>query len=901
MSDLEQRVDSACGCCSDEIPPRSAHVNRPGLPAIDYRIARYGDALRRMLARIHRQTVPPAAPSADPQAPLPRPLLDLRTRASNDPAIALLDAWAVVVDVLTFYQERFANEHYLRTATERRSVLELARAIGYELKPGVAASAYLAFTVEDAPGAPGVAEIPAGTQVQSIPPPNQLPQTFETSAPFTAYAAWNALRPQTTGRRPPQQGDTSIYLAGTGTNLRPGDMLLFVGADNRWDLRRIVAVTPDQSANRTLVRWENGLWTIAPRTTPPANPATVNIYALRTRASIFGHNAPDWRSLPDETKTRLGGRATDTNWPNWTISDPIYLDREYPAIVPGSWLVLATPETQQLFRVERVVEVSRAEFTIAAKVSRITLSGGDLSPFRDRVRDTTVFAESVELAPGETPLERPITGDTITLDRIVPGLEPGRLAAISGKPLRALIAADGLRLMAVDDPGQMIDLRRGDILWTTAAPTTAGTTQTGTLRTLTGFVGTLTAAAGAVVTLPAAPDDRSISEVRTIKEVRVNDGRTVIVLDAAIAGYYDATTVTINANVVAATHGETVRETLGSGDGARAHQRFTLKKPPLTFTSAPTITGIASSLAVRVDGVLWEAAPSLYPLGPRDERYIVRIDDDGRATVTFGDGARGARLPTGAENVTAVYRSGIGMTGEVAADSLTILKTRPQGVRAVTNPLAASGAEDPETRDQARANAPLTILTLDRIVSLQDVEHFARTFPGIGKAQAIDLWNGAMPVVHLTVATASGKPLPAGDPLYANLTAAINAARDPLHPVLIDTFVPRQFNLRARLRIDPRLLFDDVAAAVRTALLHAFSFAQRSFGQQVTAAEVMTVIQGVKGVIMVDLDVLALAPATGGAPAVLGAQIARRDGDVIRRAELLLINPGGIVLEEIAS
>ena len=53
--------------------------------------------------------------------------------------MGVLDAWAVVGDVLTFYQERIANEGFLRTATERLSVLTLARAIGYELKPGVSA------------------------------------------------------------------------------------------------------------------------------------------------------------------------------------------------------------------------------------------------------------------------------------------------------------------------------------------------------------------------------------------------------------------------------------------------------------------------------------------------------------------------------------------------------------------------------------------------------------------------------------------------------------------------------------------------------------------------------------------------------------------------------------------
>ena len=61
-----------------------------------------------------------------------------RTRADSDFTIALCDAVATTLDVLSFYQERIANENFLRTATERRSILELARLIGYELAPGVA-------------------------------------------------------------------------------------------------------------------------------------------------------------------------------------------------------------------------------------------------------------------------------------------------------------------------------------------------------------------------------------------------------------------------------------------------------------------------------------------------------------------------------------------------------------------------------------------------------------------------------------------------------------------------------------------------------------------------------------------------------------------------------------------
>src|ERR1035441_4575129 len=137
MSSDDVKLDT-CGCCGTP-PSPPAIENRPGLPALSYRLGTHASFFERMVAELAIQPVP--------DNPASRPLAPLSTRSTGDPAIALLDAWATVADVLTFYQERIANEGYLRTATERRSVLELAREIGYELKPGVAASADLAFTV----------------------------------------------------------------------------------------------------------------------------------------------------------------------------------------------------------------------------------------------------------------------------------------------------------------------------------------------------------------------------------------------------------------------------------------------------------------------------------------------------------------------------------------------------------------------------------------------------------------------------------------------------------------------------------------------------------------------------------------------------------------------------------
>jgi len=100
-------MSSSCNCCKgiQAITPLTER-NRPGLDALAYRVGTYATFFETMKAGLS---------SADFSA-----LAALRTRDSDDPAIAFLDAWALVADVLSFYQERIANEGYLRTATERR-------------------------------------------------------------------------------------------------------------------------------------------------------------------------------------------------------------------------------------------------------------------------------------------------------------------------------------------------------------------------------------------------------------------------------------------------------------------------------------------------------------------------------------------------------------------------------------------------------------------------------------------------------------------------------------------------------------------------------------------------------------------------------------------------------------
>jgi hypothetical protein len=193
-----------CGCCEGlQVDTPLEVYNRPGLSALAYRVGTHARFKGSMLAHL-----------SDPRL---RALRDLNTRDDDDFAVALLDAWASVADVLTFYSERIANESYLRTATERVSLLHLARLIGYELAPGVAASTYLSFELEDTPEVPSVPRVVTleeGTSVQSLPGQDELPQTFETVEKIEARTEWNALRPRQTEPVNPGYRHTFTYLEG---------------------------------------------------------------------------------------------------------------------------------------------------------------------------------------------------------------------------------------------------------------------------------------------------------------------------------------------------------------------------------------------------------------------------------------------------------------------------------------------------------------------------------------------------------------------------------------------------------------------------------------------------------------------------------------------------------------
>lgn len=892
------------GCCD---PCRDASrrtplstANRPGLDALRYRVGTHSSFFETMLRRLSTHRLP----AGD------RPLAGLTARTTDDPSIALLDGWATVADVLTIYQERIANEGYLLTATERRSILELARLTGYRPRPGVSASVYLAFEMEQDQNA----EIPPGTRAHSTPEePGDLPQSFETDQAIEGRFAWNALRPRMS--RPTDLslslfGEGEFHVDGVLTGLKPNDPLL-IHCGGSTSRRRVVQVEPDPEEDRTRIAFGDfhrtaplasgegstlhaefiqpgpelpppmarlsgviqGLLQepsepppsrfqlvrpldrvygassdLAPklltrfqpalretlytalagaRLAAPSPSGPCQVEALRVSAPVFGHNAPS-PETSGASDTPHTGSASDLD---------ISLDAVYEEILPGTQVVVERASTGgHLLRTVTAVRTrSRADYGISARVTELTLNANPWNGGSETLaiaRDLTIHALPERLPLEEEPIEDPVEGSDLELDGLLDGLEPGRWLVVSGE--RAdLVDVDGEPLEGVET-SELVML------------------------------------AGVEHDVQREEEDLSIGvDTHTRSTDSVHDGfevgdrelpgdtlHTHLLLSEPLSYAYRRETVRINANVARASHGETHQEVLGSGDGSRSFQRFTLQRAPLTHLAAPTAAGSESTLEVRVDGVRWPESPSALLLNPSDRGYLTDRDDEERTTVMFGDGILGRRLPTGVENVTAVYRSGIGKAGNVSAGSINLLATQPAGVKGVQNPDASSGGADPETRDQARRNVPLALQALDRLVSVADYTHFARTFAGIGKADARHLPDGRRQVVHLTIAGAEDAPIDTASELFRNLMRALRRLGDPGVALRVARREAVFLFLGAGVRVHADHRWEEVEPALRSALLDAFGFERMELGRGVRLGEILAVMQAIPGVEHVDVDFL---------------------------------------------
>jgi predicted phage baseplate assembly protein len=773
-----------CGCCEPGAPATpEALYNRPGLPRLAYRCGTFASFREAMI-----------------EAAAEHPELRAWTaRSSEDFGVALLECWAYVADVLTFYTEQTANESFLGTARLRESVLRLAALVGHRPMPGLSAVAHLAFELE--PDAE--LELPSGLRVKSVPEAEEAAVTFETDAPLRASGTLNAvpiwanvkdreLWPRDGGPVSPTSRKDALaaFPPGTACLLRYED-----GDSPGTELVEEKAVTSLEARPPVLeLRFEPPL---RGNPVPPkkdANP--LRLVPVGRRFRLFGHDAPQvWiKAVPKANgevekfeRLEAGGEGYSLAIAN---DKALPLDRVVDRLEPDT----------------RVMVVTASGLATEAKISTVTAGGAERGPL-----SATVTEIELEPSPWDA------LGDNHSVREVTIYELAGPEITLWGQYFPG----------AVEEP-----------LVLTPLPVDPPALE-----------------AGREVILEDGSHEPLATTVIAVKPQEIyGEWRLLLTLKDPPLQPLGASSARLRANVVSASHGETVAaERLGAGDAAASFQRLQLGRRPLTRVPRPGARyGAGAELELRVGGLLWHEAEELIGHAAADRVYAIETADDGTAAVRFGDGETGMRPASGAE-IVARYRHGLGRAGRVAAGRLSTLLDRPRGLSAVDNPLPAEGGAEPETLEGARGSAPATVRTLGRVVSLRDFEDAAREAALVAKARAMVLRGAAGVGVSLTVAGEDGARL--GKDSLTELREDLDARRDPHRRLLIQNYTAVAVAIEAKIvAYDPDRQPDAIEAAAREALLDAFCFERRELGQALHRSDVLAVLQGVSGVVGVDLD-----------------------------------------------
>jgi predicted phage baseplate assembly protein len=346
------------GCCALPAPLPAVPLrpyNPPGLAAIQYRIGTFTGFRRAMLNAVARP---------DLMGDQPNPFAAWKEGADSDYQTMFVELWAYVADVLTFYQERIANEAYLPTATQRDSLRRLGKLILYRPAPGAGATALVAFTVEKGKAV----SMPGRFRVGSRAAAGKSPAVFETEQALAARSEHSSIPIATTGPQDqfgPSSGMRTVLLQGVRNRLAVGDQVLLVenegAAGETAHLLPLSGVNMDQAGGTTAITWAE---------TPGTSYTQAALYALRVTAAPFGNNASPWDTLPP-TLTNRDGRNPGAPYPDdWDDStqDLFYLPapgdpenvlsldhvEDGVSLLPGraSWAILTTDSVPPSLRTD---------------------------------------------------------------------------------------------------------------------------------------------------------------------------------------------------------------------------------------------------------------------------------------------------------------------------------------------------------------------------------------------------------------------------------------------------------------------------------------------------------------------------------------------------------------------
>jgi hypothetical protein len=610
-----------------------------------------------------------------------------RGRHPKDFGMMLLEMWAYVCDLTSFYDDVFAHESYIRTARRRDSLRKLVDPLGYIPRPAVAALAELAAFADGR----RVVSLPIGTAFRSGAFSGNPPQVFELGTETKIHPLLNGWSFLPVRRA--TFGSTGAYhetfLCENGTvAVKEGDLVLVRVGSSRY-ARTVSSVAATEGADHqtySAVTLSSSVW--IPGGTPVSSvkllkPSAKASLWNRTPGAYFPFIGPD----PDPVGTMFLLESISSSF---RTGQDVIVEKSGTLHPAG---IIGTQIHSVEIQASSTVEIKGSGTNIIAKVPVPAVYAQTTAILTEPLPGFSVMASTIQDALEVTIHHSFVSGGKVTIEALT---EVDRTDPLNvRRPVELPRDSSPPGIFQLEDANGVGLTRPGSLNFAAGHFSVQGDPWPSTLATPVKLLGNVI----------------STSRGETVNGEFIGSG------DAAIANQ------------------------------SFTLKKSPLTYLPAPSESTPS--GLTSTLKVYVDGLQWTEVTSFYDHAPEDEVYIVRQNDKNESVITFGDGLLGRRLSTGS-SVFAYYRHG-GGAAMPPAGSITQIAKPFKGLKSVRDPVAPYGGADAEPADSLKKYAPRSALLLGRAISLTDLEAAAASYSGVRAVAAEWRWSSELqiPAAHI--------------------------------------------------------------------------------------------------------------------------------------------------------
>jgi len=297
---------------------------------------------------------------------------------------------------------------------------------------------------------------------------------------------------------------------------------------------------------------------------------------------------------------------------------------------------------------------------------------------------------------------------------------------------------------------------------------------------------------------------------------------------------------------------------VGARQGIRKSETFSGTGEPGQTINLTGTAVAQGSIRIRIQDREWTEVLHFQESGAESLHFQSDTDALDKTCIVFGDGVRGF-VPTAGVEIEVAYLETLGASGNIGTNLISELLTPiylngQQVALTVDNPVPATGGTDRETLEHARKQAPAEVRSLWKAVTKEDYQALAEGYPGVAKAQILDVndcENIRYYQVNMAVAPDGGGP--PSTLLKEDLAEYLESRK--VITVEINLFEPvyRSVVIDAEIFAYAGEDLDLVRSRVEQVLEDFFAFDRMNFGAAVHFSDLVSAIDGVRGVSHVNM------------------------------------------------